>query len=980
MRKDWTKWILTTTILSMSLAPAAAFAEEGQVSDQKAAPLTFTDYTKISPEKVQAIQEAVNQGLLNGFPDGDFRPKEMLSRQELAVLLAKALHLMPEATTSSPFTDSKDSWAAPYIEAVHKAGLMNGDSSDTFRPNDPVTREELASVFVRAVGGVDAKSESNVNLPVDESTSNWANDTIKTSVRMSLVVPTDGGFQPKANVEREDIAAFLIDIFKKEEHTSVINKIDGDFVTIDGQTMLIDDHLKALFAGKNKEALEGAKLKYTSINKNVDGLAELEIVNSGSDSKPISLDITGSSFNGILRLAGDHVAVKGQNIAQVEIKQGVKNVELNATVDQVSILTNDPLKLTGEAQIKTLQVDNDKTKITLGDKFMIDTVQVPSTTKTSTVITDYATSKVQIKNREEEPTSSSHHSGSTTTTIMNYSPVVSATPEAMNGVAGTGETSTDFSSIFMDFDGDDLTLSAVSSDTDVATVRMVGTTFYITPLQAGTSTITIKATDSKGAYTTTSFVYTVTPGQLVVLPVNDAPQVNNIVMLIASNGTAGGSNVTVDVSGAFIDDSVTGSTYSAESSDTAVATVSVNGSSLSLSPLSAGTSTITVTITDAGGLTAQRTFNFTVNPAQVTLPNIPIMNLPPAVNALLTLSASNGTAGGSNVTVDVSGAFIDDSVTGSTYSAESSDTSVATVSVNGSTLSLTPLSAGTATITVKITDAGGLTAQRTFNFTVDAASVIPVDAELQTNAFLHVNTSAGAVQLNTSESTYKYGKRNLKDLLKLSRGGNALTNISYDSTQTDFDVNDEQGKVADISVETDPTFISTSDGSTYLSLTPQGALTEQTSTNVTFHVKTVGGSTKDVVLPVTVDQTSPTITNRTIASDYSSFAYTFSENVITEDGISLIQTILFSPSGTGSDSQTLYKDTDFTLDFTPGTNQLTIILTAAGLQKISLVDGSKFYIYFYGIADYGYNRISAPDIIDVTVSQQNNGPAIPGEI
>jgi hypothetical protein len=731
MKRDWTKWILTTTILSMSLAPAAAYADESQTGVQEKISLSFTDLAEISPQKLQVIQEAVDKGFLAGFPDGQFHPKETLSRQELAVLLTRALNLLPETNTSS-FSDTSESWASSYIEAARKAGLMNGDSANSFRPTDPVTREEMATVFVRAVKGVDAKGETAIDLPSGDGTSSWANDTVKTSVRMGLVVPTGNGFDPKANINREDIAAYLVDIFKKEVRTSVINKIDGDFVTIDGQTMLIEGPLKALFAGKNKEALEGAILKFTSLNKNVDGLAELEIVNSGSEDKPVSLDTSGSSFNGVLRISGDYVAVSGNEISQVEVKQGAKHVELNAQVKQLEVLANDPVKLTGNAQITTLKVNNDKTQITLGEKFLIDTVQVPSTTKTSNIITNYGISKEQIKNREEEVEAPSSGSSDTDTPVEsgNQNPTVVKLPKPMAGVAGAGETDVDFAEVFADPDGDTLTFTAESSDPTVASVRMEGTVFYVTPLVAGTATLTITASDGKGGSFGIAIQYIVEAAPPVIPPFN-LPPLPTPLPLVATNGTAGGSVVTVDASQTFLDEDVNSLAYSAESSDTNVATVSVSGTTISLTPVAAGIVTITLTATDAGSLTTQRTFSFTVLPAVVppVIPPIdppifpPIFNFPPLPTGT-PLTAADGIAGGSAVTVDASGTFTDEQVNMLTYSAVSSNTSIATVSVSGSTITLTPVAAGSVNITLTAMDVGSLTGTRIFTFTVTPAPSI----------------------------------------------------------------------------------------------------------------------------------------------------------------------------------------------------------------------------------------------------------------
>ncbi|MFA7746499.1 hypothetical protein, partial [Salinicoccus roseus] len=76
----------------------------------------------------------------------------------------------------------------------------------------------------------------------------------------------------------EDIAPFLLDIFKTQEQPATINSIDGDIVTIDNVPYLIEGKLKELIGNSNKDALKGAILKFNSRKRNVDGLQQLEIV------------------------------------------------------------------------------------------------------------------------------------------------------------------------------------------------------------------------------------------------------------------------------------------------------------------------------------------------------------------------------------------------------------------------------------------------------------------------------------------------------------------------------------------------------------------------------------------------------------------------------------------------------------------------------------------------------------------------------
>ena len=173
-------------------------------------------------------------------------------------------------------------------------------------------------------------------------------------------------------------------------------------------------------------------------------------------------------------------------------------------------------------------------------------------------------------------------------------------------------------------------------------------------------------------------------------------------------------SVDVDVSGSFSDLDNDVLTYRAISSMPTVASVSVSGSRVTVTPLAGGTTTITVTATDAGGsnMSAVQTF-------VVTVPNRPPVAAGRLANRSLEVS-------GGVLTVDVSGAFRDPDGDDLTYRASSSAASVASVTPSGSPVSVTPLSRGTATITVTATDAGGSNMSATQMFTVTVANQAPV--------------------------------------------------------------------------------------------------------------------------------------------------------------------------------------------------------------------------------------------------------------
>jgi Tol biopolymer transport system component len=128
--------------------PAAAGTASGAVPPFRDVPADAWHYAYIT--------EAKRRGLVEGGVDGSFRPDDPLTREELAVLVGRALGLDAATAAGSPqpgFADGADiaGWAAPYVEAARAAGLIDGVDGDRFAPQGYATRAQGAVLIVRAM-------------------------------------------------------------------------------------------------------------------------------------------------------------------------------------------------------------------------------------------------------------------------------------------------------------------------------------------------------------------------------------------------------------------------------------------------------------------------------------------------------------------------------------------------------------------------------------------------------------------------------------------------------------------------------------------------------------------------------------------------------------------------------------------------------------------------------------------------------------
>ena len=97
---------------------------------------------------VEAIKSA---GITTGYPDGSYRPDGYVTRAEMAAFLVKALHLNTQPCTTKPFVDVPiDAWYCPYVQALKNAGITTGYPDGTYRPDEAVTRAEMAVFLDRS--------------------------------------------------------------------------------------------------------------------------------------------------------------------------------------------------------------------------------------------------------------------------------------------------------------------------------------------------------------------------------------------------------------------------------------------------------------------------------------------------------------------------------------------------------------------------------------------------------------------------------------------------------------------------------------------------------------------------------------------------------------------------------------------------------------------------------------------------------------
>jgi tripartite motif-containing protein 71 len=118
---------------------------------EEGAALTFADAAKIPAWEKQAVTQAVEAGIINGYDDGTFRPDVEITRAEMASMVAKAFKLTLEENAATGFADDMDipAWAKGAVAALKKLGLMDGTGANRFNADSRATRAEAVTILLR---------------------------------------------------------------------------------------------------------------------------------------------------------------------------------------------------------------------------------------------------------------------------------------------------------------------------------------------------------------------------------------------------------------------------------------------------------------------------------------------------------------------------------------------------------------------------------------------------------------------------------------------------------------------------------------------------------------------------------------------------------------------------------------------------------------------------------------------------------------
>ena len=181
---------------------------------------TFDDITGANAHANQpAIEALASRGIIDGMGNGLFEPEKTMTRAQFATIVVRALGLNPKA--DSVFTDvTSDKWYAAYIGTASSYGIINGVGGGRFNPEGTITRQEAAVMVARAAKLCGMDTELDTGAVRDMlaqftdyvTTEEWARQGLAVCYQYGILDDSVLEIQPRAAIKRCEIAQMLFNL------------------------------------------------------------------------------------------------------------------------------------------------------------------------------------------------------------------------------------------------------------------------------------------------------------------------------------------------------------------------------------------------------------------------------------------------------------------------------------------------------------------------------------------------------------------------------------------------------------------------------------------------------------------------------------------------------------------------------------------------------------------------------------------------
>ena len=245
---------------ALSLGLTAAMISGLMVMGSSAASSSYTDVA--DTDNVEAIEVLKSVGIMVGDESGDFNPDQKVTRNEMAVVMSNLMaYNVATYANTSPFTDVP-SWAEPYVAACWTNGITAGTSATTYGGSENVTTAQAALMLLKALGYFQYSSDFG---------SDWQLATVSQGNKIDLFDDVDSGVREA--MTRNDLAQLVLNTL---ESGTVEAEKTGQDISVGDITITSGVTYKYVTSGKDYAYAINDKLAtYTDGTHSTGAIVEL---------------------------------------------------------------------------------------------------------------------------------------------------------------------------------------------------------------------------------------------------------------------------------------------------------------------------------------------------------------------------------------------------------------------------------------------------------------------------------------------------------------------------------------------------------------------------------------------------------------------------------------------------------------------------------------------------------------------------------
>lgn len=237
---------LTVTKRSSGGGGSSSSSNADDTDKEDAKEHTSSDQT--IQKDVPTLNKENHFAYMSGYLDGTFKPNQNITRAEVAVMFSRLIDedFDSDNYETTSFLDvAEDEWYSDRIGYIESLGIINGYPDSTFRPNAPITRAEFATV---AANFDDLKETGGVYFS-DLPAGHWAKNFVEMAYNRGWISGyPDGTIKPDRYITRAEVVSVVNRMIERKADTSYIsfNKDDiKNFTDVDESNWAYYDIMEA---------------------------------------------------------------------------------------------------------------------------------------------------------------------------------------------------------------------------------------------------------------------------------------------------------------------------------------------------------------------------------------------------------------------------------------------------------------------------------------------------------------------------------------------------------------------------------------------------------------------------------------------------------------------------------------------------------------------------------------------------------------